>query len=642
MRQSTAHPARRAIRALVITVVVAVGLAAPSAAGARVLLVGSYHGIPGQYSSIQAAVDAAGSGDWILVGPGDYHEQADHRANRGPQSAEAPAGVVISTSNLHLRGMDRNAVVVDGTKPGAPQCSTAAGDQDLGPTGDDGKPLGRNGILVWKANNTWVENLTACNFLGGGGAAGNEIWWNGGDGSGQVGLHGFWGNYLNATSTYYTEGPAEAAYGLFTSNSSGGSFDYTYGSNMNDSNYYIGACQQVCDTVLNHAWAQYGALGYSGTNSGGTLVVENSEFDHNKDGFDTNSQNNDDSPSPQEGACPNGATSPITHTHSCWVFMDNYVHDNNNPNVPGAGVAGAGPVGTGLSISGGRDDTIMNNRFENNGAWGIIFVPYPDTETPPQGQNCQGGINAGPPSNACMFDDWGDAIVGNSFKGNGSFGNDTNGDFAEITTTAAPTNCYHGNSDPKGVSSSPSGLEQSKPVCDGHTVAPDDNLPFFNQVACDSQFFAGIFPGVDRTPCTPGSNYPRATKIVMPPLPTAQLATMPDPCAGVPANAWCPGGLGLPAAPGSKSPMACTSRRSFSVHVLRRDVVRATVFVNGRRVRVLTGRRLHARVNLTGLPVGRFSVRIVGVRRNGSRVVSVRWDRTCMSGKGRHRTLRRR
>lgn len=39
--------------------------------------------------------------------------------------------------------------------------------------------------------------------------------------------------------------------------------------------------------------------------------------------------------------------------------------------------------------------------------------------------------------------------------------------------------------------------------------------------------------------CPPGSSYPQQTKVVMHPLPKG-LRTMPDPCAGVPANPWCP------------------------------------------------------------------------------------------------------
>jgi hypothetical protein len=514
--------------------------AATKASTGNVLLVGTYKGIAGQYSSIQSAVDAAKPGDWILVGPGVYHEQSDHRANRGPQPADSPAGVVISTPDLHLRGMDRNGVIVDGTKPGSPTCSNTESAQDLGPNGADGKPLGRNGILVWKADNSWVENMTVCNFLNGAGSAGNEVWWNGGDGTGVIGEHGYWGNYLTATTSFFKDGTTAAAYGIFSSDAAGGVWDHTYASNMSDSNYYVGACQQVCDMVINHAWSQFGALGYSGTNSGGQFVVENSVFDNNKDGFDTNSQNNSDLPSPQDGACPNGGISPITHTHSCWVFMHNVVRDNNDANVPGIGVAAAGPIGTGISVSGGRNDTIMGNRFEHNGSWGVIFVPYPDTETPPAGESCQGGIYAGPPSYLCLFDDWGNAIIGNTFSGNGFYGNDTNGDFAELTSTPAPTNCYHGNSDTAGtVTSSPAGLEQSKPVCDGSTAAPDSNPSFLNQVACNSQFFASLSPTGD-SPCTPGSSYPRRTSVVMHPLPPAsQLDSMPNPCAGVPANAWC-------------------------------------------------------------------------------------------------------
>ena len=49
----------------------AVAVLAP-AAGAKVLLVGTYHGKKGQFKTIEAAAKVAKRGDWILVAPGDY------------------------------------------------------------------------------------------------------------------------------------------------------------------------------------------------------------------------------------------------------------------------------------------------------------------------------------------------------------------------------------------------------------------------------------------------------------------------------------------------------------------------------------------------------------------------------------------
>jgi hypothetical protein len=505
----------------------ALGIATAPQAGAAVLRVGTYKGVPGQYTSIQAAVDAAHPGDWILVGPGDYKT----KSSRSPQGhPEFPAGVLIQTAHIYLRGMNRGTVIVDGTKPGSAPCSKANSAQNFGPK-LNGKPSGLNGVMVWKAAEVWVQNLTSCNFLGGSGDAGNEVWWNGGADSGKIGGHGYYGSYLTTTSTFFKDETSAAQYGIFSSNWNGGTWDQTYASNFNDSGYYIGACQQECNQVVNHAHGQYDALGYSGTNSGGSLVIKNSEFDHNEDGFDTNTQNAD-LPPPQNGACPHNAISPITHTHSCWVFMDNYVHDNNNPNVPSAGSAAAGPVGTGLSLSGAHNDTVMNNRFVNNNAWGMIMVPYLDS-----GKPCTGGVLNALGQGSCLFDPWGNAILNNTFSHNGSYGHPTNGDIAALNFVAGnPTSCASGNTSLSGpLVTSPTNLQAAKPSCNGKPAPADQNGPFLQEVLCDSG--VSLVPGT--APSCPTGPYPQRTKVVMHPLPKG-LRTMPDPCSGVPANPWCP------------------------------------------------------------------------------------------------------
>jgi hypothetical protein len=524
-----------------ITVLLALGgvLVLAGSAGAKILRVGSYHGIKGQYSSIQAAVKAAKPGDWILVGPGDYKTKPSYISAPKGQS-DTPAGVLMTTRDVYLRGMNRNTVIVDGTKPGSAKCSSKASAQNFGPDGHRGR-LGINGIMVWKAGNVWVQNLTACNFLGGSGGdggTGNEIWWNGGDGSGRIGGHGYYGSYLTATSTFFDrkQKPAKAEvtaaeYGIFSSNWSGGTWDQTYASNFNDSGLYIGACQQVCDQTIDHTWAQYNALGYSGSNSGGKLVVENSQFDNNEDGFNTNSQNGDNPP-PQNGACPHNGISPITHTHSCWVFIDNYVHNNNNPESPLEGSAAQGPVGTGLSVTGGRNDTVMDNRFVDNDAWGAIIANYPDTGGP-----CTGGTKNYPllGKGSCLYDEWGDALVDNTFTHNGGYGNPTNGDFEQLNFEQNPSDCFSGNVDTSGSLTPVSAtLQQTYPTCTTTAVAANLNLPFLNEVLCDSTINVPPFG------CKPGDHYPLPIRVVMHPLPKG-LKTMPNPCADVPANPWCRG-----------------------------------------------------------------------------------------------------
>ena len=102
--------------------------ATASVASARVLLVGSYHGIHGKYKTLQAAVNAAKRGDWILVGPGDYKTKTSRtRPGAGP---DLTAAVLITKKGLHIRGMNRNTVIIDGTRKGA-ACNSKRGKPEL-------------------------------------------------------------------------------------------------------------------------------------------------------------------------------------------------------------------------------------------------------------------------------------------------------------------------------------------------------------------------------------------------------------------------------------------------------------------------------------------------------------------------------
>ena len=123
------------------------------------------------------------------------------------------------------------------------------------------------------------------------------------------------------------------------------------------------------------------------------MLIEHNRFDHNEDGFDTNSQNGDNPP-PQNGACPKGydqAAGQGRDLDLLGALKNTFDHDNNNPNVPKSGSAGQGPVGTGVSISGGRNDTVMDNTVRRQRCVGTIFVALSR-----QGPPCTGGIKNAP------------------------------------------------------------------------------------------------------------------------------------------------------------------------------------------------------------------------------------------------------
>ena len=150
-------------RVVVVLVLLASALLIAPAAGAKVLLVGTYHGVRGKYGSIQAAVDAARSGDWILVAPGDYKTDLESAPARPRQTR--PAGVLVTKPDIWIRRHEPQLGDRRRHEERAGMQQQAAATRTLGRTVKGGAQ-GLNGIMVWKANKVYVENLTVCNFLG--------------------------------------------------------------------------------------------------------------------------------------------------------------------------------------------------------------------------------------------------------------------------------------------------------------------------------------------------------------------------------------------------------------------------------------------------------------------------------------------
>ena len=138
--------------------------------------------------------------------------------------------VDVETENLTIRGLDRNEVILDG-----------------------GFEL-ENGIRVL-ADGVAVENMTARNYTT------NGFFW--------TGVTGYRGSYLTA----FRNGD----YGVYAFDSTKGQLEHIYASGSPDAGVYIGQCYP-CDAVIDDVVSEYNGLGYSGTNSGGNLLIVNSTF----------------------------------------------------------------------------------------------------------------------------------------------------------------------------------------------------------------------------------------------------------------------------------------------------------------------------------------------------------------------------
>ena len=228
----------------------------PSGAGTE--FSGTTINVPDDFPTIQEAVNSASPGDLILVGPGVYKEAVD-----------------VETPGLTIRGLDRNATILDGEF-----------------TRD-------NGVRILGADNVTVQNMTARNYTG------NGFYW--------TGVEGYHGSYLTA----YRNGD----YGIYAFDSTRGQFDHSYASGSPDAGFYIGECYP-CDAAILDVVSEYNGLGYSGTNSGGNLIIANSEFAYNR-----------------SGVVPNSGSYELCYPERDTTVVGNLVHDNGTPDTPAIDVA---------------------------------------------------------------------------------------------------------------------------------------------------------------------------------------------------------------------------------------------------------------------------------------------------------------
>jgi hypothetical protein len=185
--------------------------------------------VPGDTATLQLAIGEATPGDTIVLAEGTY-----------------PGGVTVPPAkrDITIRGVDRNAVVLDGAD------------------------RRRNGIVV-HADGVSVLNLSAHNFTK------NALYWDGAD--------RFRASYVTVWNV--------GEYGIYVEDGEQGSVDHTYVSGAARAAYYVGECRP-CSATISDVVARLSAIGYSGTNATG-VVIRDSVWDRNGAGLVPNTYANE-------------------------------------------------------------------------------------------------------------------------------------------------------------------------------------------------------------------------------------------------------------------------------------------------------------------------------------------------------------
>lgn len=254
--------------------------------------------VPADFATVEAAIAASAPGDVILLAAGTY-----------PGDVEVPEG----KGGITIRGVDRNTVIFDG--------------EDI-----------RHNAIDVTADGVTLENMTAHNFVE------NGFYWDG--------VEGFTGRYLTVWNV--------GLYAIYAISSRDGVMEQSYASGAADAAFYIGECNP-CDSVVRNVTAVLSAVGYSGTNAGGNLIVEDSRFENNSVGILPNSFEVGLEPPPQRDA----------------IFRRNVVIGTGSRPVPRATPLG-GFHGIGIGILGGTGNLVEDNDVTGSSRYGIAVFTAVD------------------------------------------------------------------------------------------------------------------------------------------------------------------------------------------------------------------------------------------------------------------------